>query len=87
MATNLRLMFWMLQLAAGHMTAAGGGKVIVTSSVSAFKLEPFVSGICVTSKPGVTSLLRQAAFELVAYGINVNALALGTCVTNIGGGR
>jgi NAD(P)-dependent dehydrogenase (short-subunit alcohol dehydrogenase family) len=55
--------------------------------VSAFKLEQFVGTVYVASKAGVAQLLRQAAFELAKYKINVNALAPGPCVTNIGGGR
>jgi len=87
MATNLRSVFWTLQLAAEHMKRTGGGKIVVTSSISAFKMEQYVGTIYVASKAGVAQLLRQAAFELARYGINVNALAPGPCVTNIGGGR
>jgi NAD(P)-dependent dehydrogenase (short-subunit alcohol dehydrogenase family) len=31
--------------------------------------------------------VRQAAIELAAYKIHINAIAPGPCVTNIGGGR
>jgi NAD(P)-dependent dehydrogenase (short-subunit alcohol dehydrogenase family) len=87
MATNLRSVFWTLQLAAEHMKKTGGGKIVVTSSVSAFKMEQFVGTVYVASKAGVAQLLKQAAFELAKHKINVNALAPGPCVTNIGGGR
>ena len=87
MATNFKSVFWTLQIAAEHMKKTGGGKIVVTSSVSAFKLEQFVGTVYVASKAGVAQLLRQAAFELAKYKINVNALAPGPCVTNIGGGR
>lgn len=86
-ATNLTSIFTTLKLAAEHMKKTGSGKIIVTSSVSAFKMEQYVGTVYVASKAGVAQLLKQAAFELAAYNINVNALAPGPCVTNIGGGR
>ena len=85
MATNLGSVFKTIQVATPHLKANGGGKIVVTSSVSAFKLEQYVGTIYVASKAGVAQLLRQAAFELARYNIQVNALAPGPCVTNIGG--
>ncbi len=86
-ATNLTSVFKTIQIAARHMKATGGGRIIVTSSVSATKVEQFVGTIYVASKAGVAQLLRQAAIELAAHNIRVNAIAPGPCVTNIGGGR
>ena len=71
---------------APHMKDSGG-RIVVTSSVSAIKLEQFVGTVYVASKAGVAQLVRQAAFELAKYKIQVNAIAPGPCVTNIGGGR
>jgi NAD(P)-dependent dehydrogenase (short-subunit alcohol dehydrogenase family) len=86
-ATNLTSAFRTIQLAARHMKATGGGRIVVTSSVSATKIEQFVGTIYVTSKAGVAQLVRQAAIELAAHNIRVNAIAPGPCITNIGGGR
>ena len=70
-----------------HLKANGGGRIIVTSSVSAFRTEPHVASAYVASKGAVGQIVRQAAFELAGYDINVNALAPGPTATNIGGGR
>ncbi len=87
MATNLKSCFTTIQLAARHMKATGGGRIIVTSSCSAEKIEQYVGTIYVASKAGVAQLVRQAAIELARYNVRVNAIAPGPCVTNIGGGR
>ena len=87
MAVNLKSCFSTIQLAVQHMKKTGGGRIVVTSSVSATKNEQYVGTIYVTSKAGVAQMVRQAAFELAAYNIRVNAIAPGPCVTNIGGGR
>ncbi len=86
-ATNLTSCFRTIQIAARHMKATGGGRLIVTSSCSAEKIEQYVGSIYVTSKAGVAHLVRQAAIELAEYKIQVNAIAPGPCITNIGGGR
>jgi len=86
-ATNLTAVFRTIQLAAEHMKRGGGGAIIVTSSVSATKIEQYVGTIYVASKAGVAQLVRQAAIELAACNIRVNAIAPGPCITNIGGGR
>jgi NAD(P)-dependent dehydrogenase (short-subunit alcohol dehydrogenase family) len=55
--------------------------------VSAIKTENYVGASYVASKAGVAQLVRQAAIELAKHNIQVNAIAPGPCVTNIGGGR
>jgi NAD(P)-dependent dehydrogenase (short-subunit alcohol dehydrogenase family) len=86
-ATNTRSVFLTLQLAVPHMKRQGGGRVIVTSSISASKTETLVSSIYATSKAAVGYLVRQAAHELARYNILVNAISPGPIITNIGGGR
>ncbi|MFZ1990173.1 MAG: SDR family oxidoreductase [Alphaproteobacteria bacterium] len=85
--TNLSSIFKTIQVAVPHLKRAGGGRIIVTSSISAIKTENYVGAAYVASKAGVAQLVRQAAIELAAYNIQVNAIAPGPCITNIGGGR
>jgi len=84
--TNLTSVFHTIQVVVPHMKARGG-RIIVTSSISATKVEQFVATPYVAAKAGVAQLVRQVALELARYNICVNAIAPGPCVTNIGGGR
>lgn len=86
-ATNTTSVFLTLQIVVPYMKQQGGGRIVVTSSISASKTESLVSSIYAASKAAVGHLVRQAAHELAAYGILVNAIAPGPVVTNIGGGR
>ena len=85
--TNLSSIFKTIQVAVPHLKRSGGGRIIVTSSVSATKTENYVGAAYVASKAGVAQLVRQAAIELAAHNIQVNAISPGPCITNIGGGR
>ena len=85
-ATNLSSVFHTIQVVVPHMKRTGG-RIIVTSSISATKVEQFVGTPYVAAKAGVAQLVRQIALELARYNIAVNAIAPGPCVTNIGGGR
>ncbi|MFT8245093.1 SDR family NAD(P)-dependent oxidoreductase [Roseomonas sp. BN140053] len=87
MAVNLTAAFATIQAAVPHLKRGGGGRIIVTSSVSATKTELFVGTPYVVSKAGIAQLVRQAALELAAFNITVNAIAPGPVVTNIAGGR
>lgn len=84
---NYKSVFTTIQAAARHMKPAGGGNIVVTSTISTIKAESFVGLPYVMSKAGLMQLVRQAAFELAACNIRVNAMAPGPFVTNIGGGR
>jgi len=87
MATNVRSIFLTLQAAVPQFKRQGGGRFIVTSSISASKTETLVSSIYATSKAAVGYMVRQYAHELAKYRILVNAIAPGPVITNIGGGR
>lgn len=87
MATNATSVFSTLQIVVPYLKQQGGGRIIVTSSISASKTETLVSSIYATSKAAVGYLVRQAAHELAKYNILVNAIAPGPVITNIGGGR
>lgn len=84
---NYKSIFATIQAAARHMKSAGGGRIIVTSTISTIRAETFVGMPYVMSKAGLMQLVRQAALELAAHNILVNAMAPGPFVTNIGGGR
>lgn len=84
---NVGATFKSIQACLPHMKAAGGGRIIVTSSVSASATELMVGAAYVVSKGAVKMLVKQAARELAAYNIRVNAISPGPVVTNIGGGR
>jgi NAD(P)-dependent dehydrogenase (short-subunit alcohol dehydrogenase family) len=87
MATNATSVFLTLQIVVPYMKQQGGGRIIVTSSISASKTETLVSSIYATSKAAAGYLVRQAAHELAKYNILVNAISPGPVITNIGGGR
>lgn len=88
MALDLTALFATIQAAAKYMKAGGqGGRIIVTTSISAVKTEMFVGSPYVAAKAGAAQLVRQAALELAEYNILVNAIAPGPFVTNISGGR
>jgi NAD(P)-dependent dehydrogenase (short-subunit alcohol dehydrogenase family) len=86
-ATNTTSVFLTLRIVVPYMKKQGGGRIIVTSSISASKTETLVSSIYATSKAAVGYMVRQAAHELARYDILVNAIAPGPAITNIGGGR
>lgn len=87
LSINLMGAFHTLQAATPHMKRQGGGRIVVTSTVSTVKTETLVSTLYVASKAALLQLIRQAALELATYGILVNGIAPGPVVTNIGGGR
>ncbi|SEB14572.1 SDR family NAD(P)-dependent oxidoreductase [Variovorax sp. YR216] len=87
MATNATSVFNTLQIVVPQLKMQGGGRIIVTSSISASKTETLVSSIYATSKAAVGYMVRQYAHELAKFGILVNAIAPGPVITNIGGGR
>jgi NAD(P)-dependent dehydrogenase (short-subunit alcohol dehydrogenase family) len=87
LATNLTSVLKTLQAVVPQMKAQGGGRIVVTGSISATKAEIYVGTPYVASKAGVAQLVRQAALELAKYNILVNAIAPGPVITNIAGGR
>ncbi|WP_238366481.1 SDR family NAD(P)-dependent oxidoreductase [Mesobacterium pallidum] len=87
LSVNIGATFRTMQAAIPHLKARGGGRIIVTSSISATHTELLVGAPYVASKGGVGMLVKQAARELARYGILVNAISPGPVITNIGGGR
>jgi len=77
--------FYCARAAARHMKPQRSGSIVITTSVSSVRAMPI--GIAYSAaKAGAAHFMRNAALELAAYNIRVNAIAPGPFVTNIGGG-
>jgi NAD(P)-dependent dehydrogenase (short-subunit alcohol dehydrogenase family) len=84
---NLNGVFATARAAARHMRARKFGRIIVTTSLAATKVEPAIGSAYMTAKAGAKHLMHCLALELAADGITANAIAPGFFVTNIGGGH
>jgi NAD(P)-dependent dehydrogenase (short-subunit alcohol dehydrogenase family) len=84
---NLNGIFATARAAARHMRPRGFGRIIVTTSLAASKVEPAIGAAYMTAKAGARHLMHSIALELAAHGITANAIAPGFFATNIGGGH
>ncbi|HEX3291259.1 MAG TPA: SDR family NAD(P)-dependent oxidoreductase [Gaiella sp.] len=84
---NLNGIFATSRAATRHMRPHGYGRIVVTTSLAATKVEPVIGSAYMAAKAGARHLVRCLALELAAYGITANAIAPGFFVTNIGGGH
>ena len=84
---NLTGVFVTARAAVRHMRPRRFGRIIVTTSLAASKVEPAIGSAYMTAKAGARHLMHTLALELAAYGITANAIAPGFFVTNIGGGH
>lgn len=84
---NLNGIFATARAAARHMRPCRFGRIIVTTSLAATKVEPAIGAAYMTAKAGARHLMHSLALELAADGITVNAIAPGFFITNIGGGH
>ena len=76
-AVNVAGTLFCTQAAARHMIARGkGGKIINMASQAGRRGEGLVAVYC-ASKAAVISLTQSAGLDLIAHGINVNAIAPG----------
>ena len=76
-AVNVAGTLFCMQAAARHMIAHGkGGKIINMASQAGRRGESLVAVYCAT-KAAVISLTQSAGLNLIAHGINVNAIAPG----------
>jgi len=88
MAVNVTGSFLMLRAAAERMIAQGVGRIVNTSSITAFDGGgTFSRGVYATAKAAVVGMCHGAARELGPHGITVNVLAPGPVDTEIMGGR
>lgn len=88
MAVYVTGSFLMLKASAQRMIPRGHGRIVLTSSITAFDGGgTFSKGVYATAAAAVLGMTRGAARELGPHGITVNALALGPIDTDIFGGR
>jgi len=84
---NLNGVFATARAAARHMRPRRSGRIIITTSLAATRVEPAIGAAYMAAKAGARHLMHTIALELAADGITVNAIAPGFFVTNIGGGH
>jgi NAD(P)-dependent dehydrogenase (short-subunit alcohol dehydrogenase family) len=88
MAVNVTGSYLMLKAAATRMIPQGVGRIINTSSITAFDGGgTFSKGVYATAKAAVIGMAHGGARELGQYGITVNVLAPGPVDTEIMGGQ
>lgn len=88
MAVNVTGSFLMLKTAAERMIPQGVGRIVNTSSITAFDGGgTFSKGVYATAKAAVIGMCRGGARELGPHGITVNVLAPGPIDTEIMGGQ
>ena len=88
MAVNVTGSFLMLKAAAARMMPQGVGRIVNTSSITAFDGGgTFSKGVYATAKAAVIGMCRGGARELGPHGITVNVLAPGPVDTEIMGGK
>lgn len=86
-SVSLDAVFYSIRAASRHMKTRQGGRIIVTTSISAVRPAPGVGAAYMAAKAGAAHLVRTAALELARYNVLVNAIAPGPFFTNIAGGR
>jgi NAD(P)-dependent dehydrogenase (short-subunit alcohol dehydrogenase family) len=84
---NLNGIFATTRAASRHMRRRRFGRIVVTTSLAATKVETAVGSAYMAAKAGARHFVRCIALELAGDGITVNAIAPGFFVTNIGGGH
>ncbi len=88
MAVNVTGSYLMLKAAAARMIPRGVGRIVNTSSITAFDGGgTFSKGVYATAKAAVIGMCRGGARELGPFGITVNVLAPGPIDTQIMGGK
>lgn len=80
--TNLTGAFLTLKHGGRHLVANGGGAICAVSSIAGSHTHRFMTSYT-TSKAGLDMLVRNAADELGALGVRVNAVAPGLVATEI----
>jgi NAD(P)-dependent dehydrogenase (short-subunit alcohol dehydrogenase family) len=76
-AVNVAGTLFTLQAVARHMVARGGGGKIINMASQAGRRGEALVGVYCATKAAVISLTQSAGLNLIAHGINVNAIAPG----------
>lgn len=76
-ALNLTACFWLTQASIPHMRARGGGRILVTSSVTGPRSAMVGASHYAAAKAGVNGFIRNAALELARDAITVNGVEPG----------
>jgi len=77
LAVNVKACFWLAAASQPHMREAGGGRLLITSSVTGPRVTMPGSGGYSTTKGAVNGFIRAAALELAADNITVNGVEPG----------
>jgi 3-oxoacyl-[acyl-carrier protein] reductase len=77
LAVNLGALFWIAQAATPAFVRRGGGRLLVTSSVTGPRVAYPGLAHYAASKAGVNGFIRAAALELAPYRITVNGVEPG----------
>ncbi len=85
MAVNLDGSMLTIKHAGGAMASSGGGSIVAISSIAAPLTHRLMSAYCV-SKAALEALVRNAADELGAVGVRVNAVRPGLVPTDLAAG-
>lgn len=76
-AVNLKACFWLAQAALPQWRVRGGGRMLVTSSVTGPRVAMPHSAPYAASKAGVNGFIRSAALELAPLRVTVNGVEPG----------
>ncbi|MBS0562639.1 MAG: SDR family oxidoreductase [Proteobacteria bacterium] len=74
---NVKALYTLTQAVLPHLRKRGGGRIIVTSSVTGPKVTMPGSGAYATAKAALTGFIHTAALELAAENITVNGVEPG----------
>lgn len=74
---NLKCCFWLTQAAVPWLARRGGGRVLITSSVTGPRVAMASATHYCAAKAGVNGFIRAAALELAPKKINVNGIEPG----------
>lgn len=80
MNTNVRGYFWCSKYVIPYMKKAGGGSIIMASSIAGLVAEPDIPVYC-TAKAGILGLVRAMALDYGRENIRVNAVCTGVVDT------
>lgn len=83
LAVNLTGVFNCCRAAAPHLIDQGRGKIVNIASLAARRMSKLGGADYTASKYGVIGLSKHLAFELAAFGINVNVVCPGPTLTEL----